>query len=150
MIISNIKKADMDEIRIFLKDCAPYVVPHHKYIYWMMEHYYASTCFVAKEDNHIIGFLSALPSMDKNCAFLWQIAVSKNQQNRGIAKRLLEAFTTEARKLGLSSIQMSINENNIPSHKLFQKYAESLGSVLELIDIYEDDEQGENLYNIKI
>jgi len=140
-----------DKVSELLGDCVPYVLPHHPYVYWILSEYYPSLCYVAQEDGDTIGFVCALHSTQKNCAFIWQLAVDKEYRRSGVALSLCNKIVEYARDNRLKSIQITINDENAASARFFKFFAEQSGSYLEKIELaglcfFEK----ENAYEIKL
>ncbi len=132
--IRSITEDDNSSILELIDNCRPYVLPHHEYFYWILEHYYQSTCFVCELDMKLIGFISGLPSIDKKSIFIWQICVHPNFRKLKLGNQMLNKIYNRFTELNFESIQFSIDKNNIPSYKLFEKFAIEKNMVIEAIN----------------
>lgn len=148
--IRNINQSDIKDIRKLLAICEPYVLPYSNYVYWILENYYSSSCFVATINDEIIGFISAMPSIEKEIIFVWQISINSNFRGMGIGKQLLDKVVDSAQKFKMNAIQFSIDSNNAASKRLFMNLADRLESPINQVGTYKDDKYEENLYQIKL
>lgn len=149
-MIRKLEKNDIDEVIDLVKRCMPYVVPYNPYAYWILHSYYSNTCRVAEFEGKIIGFLSAMPSMEKKAVFIWQLCVDRELRGGGVGTRLLDSVVAATRQLGFSSIQFSIADTNRPSYSLFKRYAEKNGMKLTEMTKESFGELTEILYQIDI
>lgn len=78
-----------------------------------------SYCFVAKDDEKIVGFFTLWESVDD--IHLTNIVVKKDLRNNGIATIMLKYAIDFVRKSGKSSLTLEVNENNIYAKKLYLK-----------------------------
>ena len=131
--IRSIVKEDHAAIIELIKNCSPYVESHHEYLYWILENYYKSTCFVCKNEENIIGYISGLPSFDENAIFIWQICVHQNYRKNKIGNMLLNHITERLSDYKLNSLQFTIDKDNIPSYRLFENFAIENGLHIEAV-----------------
>lgn len=69
-----------------------------------------TTCFVAQEDNRIVGAIIA--GHDGRRGYLHHTAVSKDYRRRGIAKALVESAVTALKKEGINKCALVVFERN--------------------------------------
>lgn len=126
MHLRTLKHGDSEYI-IDLLNCSgnSYISTYNNYIYWILENYYSTICFVIEEDNKFIGFVSGMPSINRNLIFLWQICVRDNYRNKGIGRLLLDTFVEKSKILEVSFIEFSITLENDTGIHLFKSYADS-------------------------
>ena len=67
----------------------------------------------------IEGFPNKIEDMPENVVYIWEVVTRKEFMGRGIAKKLL-AYVLD--KFNNYTIYSCINENNIPSIRLHEKY----------------------------
>jgi L-2,4-diaminobutyric acid acetyltransferase len=123
MLIRNLNKDDISKIIDLIDKGRPYVVPYNPYVYWFLYNYYGTTCKVMEYENRIIGFISAMPSVDKKTIFIWQVCIDNDFRGRGFAELLLVSIKDEAKILDFSNLQLSISDENLASQKLFKRFA---------------------------
>jgi L-2,4-diaminobutyric acid acetyltransferase len=150
MEIRKLEVSDITMVQELLSKFKPYVLPYSNYVYWILNNYFSSTCFVAEEENKIIGFISALPSVDKEYLFIWQVAVDTDYHHLGIGSKLLDAVIAEAKNKSYKSIEFSIDSKNIASQNMFSSKAEKLDSHMDIISTYTTKEYNEIVYSINI
>jgi L-2,4-diaminobutyric acid acetyltransferase len=150
MEIMELKKEAIPEVMELLESRKPYVLPHHDYVYWIMEEYFPSSNYVVSEGYRIIGFICTLPSIDKKCYFIWQIVVASDYRGRNIASLLVNRIIEEAKLKGLNKLELSINNENVASHKLFVRIAREHNSTLKKTGEYRYKNVTENVYSIEL
>lgn len=148
MEIMNLKKENIPAVMELLSNGKPYVLPHHDYVYWIMEGYFPSSNYVVSEDNKVIGFICALPSIDKKCYFIWQIVVDVDYRGKKIASKLVDRIIEESKVHGYNKLELTINKDNKASYKLFQRIAIKHNSSLIKIGEYKYKDLEEILYSI--
>ena len=74
-------------------------------------------------NGNVVATLSYLKFSDYNETgfYIYDLVVSSNYRNRGLATKLLEEAKVHAKALGCSNITLSHYVNNIPATKLYQK-----------------------------
>lgn len=150
MLIRNYTKDDIKEIIDLIDRGRPYVVPYNRYVYWFLNNYYGSTCKVIENEGRLIGFVSAMPSVEKNTLFIWQVCIDADFRGRGLAHELLLSVLDEAKKLKLSSLQLSISDENLASQKLFKKFAMDNNLNIFELDRVDFEQLTEIVYQIDI
>lgn len=150
MEIRRIQEEDIIQIRELLSKSAPYVLPHHHYIYWMMAHYCSESNIVAMEKGSVVGYLCAVPEEKKNCYFIWQIVVDSRMRNKGVAIQMMDVLIKLAEENKIQTLELTIDKNNEASRNFYKKYAEKLGSGLEKIGEYRYEGNHDIVYRITI
>ena len=104
------------------------IVQHPGHFYKIMAAHFGDTFFVAKEKKEdgsieILGFMMGFLSRKLDgCLFVWQIAVSKNAQGKGVGSRLLDHTINYARAVeDCRYIMATVEIDNYASQKLFEK-----------------------------
>lgn len=149
MKIISLKKEDIPAVMELLSKGKPYVLPHHDYVYWIMEEYFPSSNYVVSEGNKIIGFICALPSIDKKCYFIWQIVVDPDYRGKKVASILIDRIIEESKFKGYNKLELTINSNNKASYKLFEHKANEHNSSLKKIGEYKYKDINDILYSIE-
>lgn len=124
MRIDNLSMNDVQEVIELVARCKPYVVPYNQYAYWILQNYFGSTCRIVKVENKIIGYISAMPSIDKNTVFIWQLCIDDEFRGKGLGTLLLSSVSDEAIRLGYGNLQLSISDTNTASQSLFKRFAQ--------------------------
>lgn len=151
MKIKSFNFAGIEKVSALLTDCAPYVLPHHPYVYWILGEYFPSLCFTAHEDDSIVGFVCALYSTEKDCIFIWQLAVDGKHRQMGTAILLCQKIAEYARNNSIGSLQVTINAENTASLSFFSKLAKQYGTSLKKTTLAGLDYfECENSYEIKL
>ncbi len=149
MEIMSLKRENIPTVMELLSKGKPYVLPHHDYVYWIMEGYFPSSNYVASIENKIIGFICALPSIDKKCYFIWQIVVASDYRGKKIATLLVNRIIEEAKLKGYNKLELTINCDNIASYKLFERTTIEHRSSLKKIGEYKYNDSNEIVYSIE-
>ncbi len=150
MEITNLKKEAIPEVSELIVSGEPYVLPHHDYVYWIMEEYFSSSNYIVTDSNRIIGFICALPSLDKKCYFIWQIVVASDYRGKKIASLLVNRIIEEAKLKAFNRLELSIHGENEASQKLFERIAKENNSTLNKIDEYRSKNYHEYVYSIEL
>jgi L-2,4-diaminobutyric acid acetyltransferase len=151
MKISKFNNHYSEKVRLLLANNAPYVVPHHEYVYWIMEEYFPSLNFIVHECDTVVGFICAIHSIEKNCVFIWQLAIDHKYKRQGVATILCEKIFHYCRDNNVNSIQLTINDKNVASIQFFTSFSQKMGMVFEklFLDGIEDFKD-ESAYKIFI
>jgi ribosomal protein S18 acetylase RimI-like enzyme len=96
-------------------------------------------CFVWEEDGRLLGFVyHALKEMTDRTWYLWWIAVSPDQQGRGLGGKLLTFVEDDIRALGgrLIVVETSTTAHYEPTRRFYLKRGYT--SATEIPDFYAD------------
>ncbi|MCT2536160.1 diaminobutyrate acetyltransferase [Aquibacillus koreensis] len=94
------------------------------YKYIMMCEYFAETCVVAKEDDKLVGFVTAfIPPEKPDAVFIWQVGVDSSQRGKGIASRLLNHLIEREYCQDVRFVEATVTPSNNASQSLFRKLA---------------------------
>ncbi|QHQ62987.1 GNAT family N-acetyltransferase [Anaerocolumna sedimenticola] len=149
MEVMRLKKDNIPAVIELLGNGKPYVLPHHDYVYWIMEEYFPSSNYVVSADNKIIGFICALPSIDKQSYFIWQIVVDENYRGKKVATILVNQIIDEAKLKGFNKLELTINCDNKASYNLFERTANEHKGRLKSIGEYRYKDSNEIVYSIE-
>jgi len=150
MEIRNMEINDIQNVIELLENSKPYVLPHHHYVYWIMQEYFLSTNIIALHQGKIVGYICGLLSTEKDCIFIWQIAVDRAYKRRGIGSRLLSELVTYSEKNHIKSLQFSIDKSNNSSYELFLQLARKLNKKMERIGSYNTGDMNDIVCRIDI
>ncbi len=149
MEVMSLKRDNIPAVTELLSEGKPYVLPHHDYIYWIMKEYFPSSNYVVLEENKIIGFVCALPSIDKKSYFIWQIVVDADYRGKKVATLLVNRIIDEAKLKGFNKLEFTIDCTNKASYKLFERTANEHCSSLKKIDEYKYKDLNDIVYSFE-
>jgi L-2,4-diaminobutyric acid acetyltransferase len=113
-----------------------------------MEEYFSN--YVVYADNKIIGFICALPSIDKQSYFIWQIVIDENYRGKKVATILVNQIIDEAKLKGFNKLELTINYGNKASYNLFERTANEHNGRLKSIGEYRYKDSNEIVYSIEL
>ncbi|QDP42051.1 diaminobutyrate acetyltransferase [Radiobacillus deserti] len=94
------------------------------YKYIMMSKYFRETCVVAKENDKLVGFVTAfIPPEQSDVVFIWQIGVDSSQRGKGIASKLLNALVNRRACKDVRFVEATVTPSNKASQSLFKRLA---------------------------
>lgn len=125
------------------------------YTYLMMSKFFSETCIVAKEDDKLVGFVTAFlkPEAD-NTVFVWQIAVDQSQRGKGLGKQLLRELLTSDGCKQVRFLEATISPSNKASQALFKGVAKEFRTACRIKECFSADmfpgegHEAELTYNI--
>ena len=123
MAVTICKAEENDFLNIykFVSKCKP-LESYSEHFYKIMLRYFGNSCFVAKFNDEIVGFVMGFRSqVDKEKIFLWQIGVFSYYRGKEVSKMLLDDFEKAGKNLGCKRIEVTVDPDNIASQKLFEK-----------------------------
>jgi len=120
--VRTAKETDFLAVHDFVSQCPP-LESYAEHVYKIMLRYSGNSCFIAEMRKRIMGFVMGFISQTHSpqTYFLWQIGVSPTLQGTGQGQRLLAEVEKQVKKLGCQRIELTIDPENIPSQKLFEK-----------------------------
>ncbi|MCF7888088.1 MAG: GNAT family N-acetyltransferase [Candidatus Omnitrophica bacterium] len=121
MKIREVKAEESSKVIELVKKCKPLeVYPDH--IYRIIFRYFKDLCIVAEDKDQLIGFAMGFSAQnpDKTC-FFWQIGVNPKVQAKGLGRKIVDYFEKKVKELGYNRIELTVDIENIPSQKLFEK-----------------------------
>lgn len=90
------------------------------YCYMMLCDYFKETCVIAKDEDEVVGFLSALCTpRDEKTLFVWQIAVSGKHRRKGIGRKMLDTLLNRESCRDIRYIETTISPDNLASRRMF-------------------------------
>jgi L-2,4-diaminobutyric acid acetyltransferase len=123
MAVTICKAEENDFLKVykFVSNCKP-LENYSEHFYKIMLRYFGNSCFVAKFNDDIVGFVMGFRSqVDNEKFFLWQIGVFSYYRGKEVSKMLLDEFEKAGRNLGCKRVEVTVDPENIPSQKLFEK-----------------------------
>jgi L-2,4-diaminobutyric acid acetyltransferase len=119
-----IKKGNEDDflkIYKFISNCKP-LENYSEHFYKIMLRYFGNSCFIAEFNNDVVGFVMGFRSqVDQNKFFLWQIGVFSKYREKEVGKKLINEIEKAARSLGCKSVELTVDPENMPSTRFFEK-----------------------------
>ncbi|WP_332691484.1 diaminobutyrate acetyltransferase [Halalkalibacter lacteus] len=110
------------------------------YKYIMMCEFFAETCVVAKEDDQVVGFVTAfIPPERQDVVFVWQIGVHSSQRGKGLASKLLEELVQRDGCTEVKYVEATVTPSNEASQALFRRLARSYDTECEVHDCFSED-----------
>lgn len=145
MQIRPFQAEDTAEVQRLLAQGKPYVVPYSEYVYWILGRYCSGSCFVAESGGRLCGFLAAVPSRERGCLFLWQIAVAPEARQKGTALMLLGQAWQQAGGV----LEISVDPRNTACLGLLQKASALWGCRISAVGEYKDSMFSETVYRME-
>ncbi|GAK10327.1 LOW QUALITY PROTEIN: L-2,4-diaminobutyric acid acetyltransferase [Geomicrobium sp. JCM 19038] len=110
------------------------------YKYLMMAEYFAETCVVVKEDDELVGFVTAfiLPER-QNTVFVWQVGVDESQRGRGLASRMLNEVLERNSCGKVKYLEATVTPSNDASQKLFRRLAVKNDTACHVSECFSED-----------
>ncbi|WP_407271532.1 diaminobutyrate acetyltransferase [Radiobacillus sp. PE A8.2] len=94
------------------------------YKYIMMAEFFAETCVVAKENDKLVGFVTAfIPPKRNDAIFVWQVGVDSSQRGKGVATKLINELLTRDACNDVRFIEATVTPSNKASQSLFKRLA---------------------------
>ena len=136
--IRQMNREDIPKVRELISQGEPYVKVYSHYVYWIMCSYEGETCFLAEKDGKIVGVLTGVVSKEKDCLFVWQVAIAKEERRQGIGRLLFACAARSAKNLGLSALEFGVDPENKPCIQLIMHMTKEWGSQLKTVEEYRD------------
>ena len=121
----------------FTAGCPP-MENYPEHVYKIILRFFGDYCFIAEENEQIIGFVMGIvPQSFKGTYFLWDIGVKPSYRGQGIGGRLVREVEKESGRMGFKRVELTIDPDNLPSQKLFEKMgyeniSERVGKTIEV------------------
>jgi L-2,4-diaminobutyric acid acetyltransferase len=94
------------------------------YCYLLLCTHFAETSVVARINNEIAGAITAyVPPGQHDTLFVWQVAVAKTAQRRGLARQMLEDILQRGQLKHIRWIETTVTSDNEASRALFSSLA---------------------------
>ena len=122
--IRHLKQSDARYLHDLIVRCPPLDV-NSLYAYALMTLHHSATCFVAVMDEQICGAVTGyIPPTQPDTYFLWQVAVSPEQQGTGLGSALLNHVYQHCMlPLQLNYLETTISPSNSASQHVFTRFA---------------------------
>ncbi|WP_100398031.1 diaminobutyrate acetyltransferase [Bacillus sp. FJAT-44742] len=110
------------------------------YKYIMMCEFFAETCIVVKEDEKVVGFVTAfIPPEKQDTVFVWQIGVDPSQRGKGLASRILNNLMEREACKDVHYLEATVTPSNEASQALFRKLARSHDTECTVSECFAED-----------
>ncbi|PKR77334.1 diaminobutyrate acetyltransferase [Halalkalibacillus sediminis] len=110
------------------------------YKYLMMCEYFAETCVVAKEDDKVVGFVTAfIPPERQDVVFVWQIGVDSSQRGKGVASKLLDELVNRKACRDVRFLEATVTPSNQASQSLFKRFARDNDTECKISECFSED-----------
>lgn len=120
-VIRTAREDEFEEIEHFTACCEP-LESYDSHEYKILLRYFGNTSYLIEREGEIVAFEMGFPSgRDPETYFLWQIGVAPDVQGEGLGARLLAHIERQVVTLGCRRIELTIDPDNIPSRKLFER-----------------------------
>ncbi len=94
------------------------------YKYILMSEYFDETCVVAKQNNKVVGFITAfIPPKKQDTIFIWQVGVDASLRGKGIASQMLHFLMQSDACENIKYVEATITPTNRASQSLFERLA---------------------------
>lgn len=122
MQIQTLSENDINETIEFSKQCE-YLIAERSSIYWVLSQFFNNTCFIAKNDDTIIGILLGfLSQTDNKTGFIHSIGISKKHRRKGIASNLINEFEKAIKKLDGNVISLTTELDNANAIQFYETH----------------------------
>ncbi len=120
-VIRNPEENEFMKIYEFVSNCKP-LENYEEHFYRIMLRYFSKNCLLAEVNDHMAGFILGFISQNEpKKFFIWQVGVNPNIQGKGIGSRLVEGIEKKALDSGSERSELTVDPENTPSQKLFEK-----------------------------
>ncbi|WP_425431924.1 diaminobutyrate acetyltransferase [Gracilibacillus ureilyticus] len=110
------------------------------YKYILMSEYFNETCVVAKQNNQVVGFITAfIPPKNEDAIFIWQVGVDASQRGKGIASKMLHFLLESKACQEVTFVEATITPSNRASQSLFQKLARDFDTEIQSTEFFTED-----------
>ncbi len=110
------------------------------YKYIMMCEFFSETCVVAKENDNLVGFVTAfIPPERQDVVFVWQIGVDPSQRGKGLASKILEELINRPGCKDVQYLEATITPSNIASQSLFKRLARDQKTNCKILECFSED-----------
>ena len=101
MKIRNFQEEDIREVIAFFKLCEKEVFVERSSIYWMFWKFFRNTCFIAVDDNKVIGVLLGLIDQTRGeYGFVHELGVAETHRGQGVGTKLIDEFGKVVKEAG--------------------------------------------------
>ncbi|MDQ0208270.1 diaminobutyrate acetyltransferase [Alkalicoccobacillus murimartini] len=124
------------------------------YKYMMMADFFTDTCVVAKQDDELVGFVTAFIQPERpDTLFIWQVGVDASQRGKGLASKMITELITWNAK-DIKYLEATVTPSNQASRALFNKLGRELDTECEISDHFsaslfpDDSHEKEQMFRV--
>ncbi|WP_096435680.1 diaminobutyrate acetyltransferase [Alteribacter populi] len=125
------------------------------YKYLMMCEFFSETCVVAKQQDQLVGFITAfIPPEQEDVVFIWQVGVDSSQRGKGVASKMLDELISRKACRHVRYLEATVTPSNVASESLFRRLARDHSTDCTVTTCFpaeafpEDDHESELTYRI--
>lgn len=116
-----------------------------RYSYLILCKHFRETCVIGENDNGIVSFLSTYKPPEKSdVLFIWQVAVARHQQGKGVASAMVKYLLSEEYLKDVTYLETSVTPPNRKSLALFKSIAGYLNTTIEKQEFLKGEDFGAN------
>ncbi len=117
------------------------------YCYLIICTHFSQTSVVARSNDQVVGTITGyIPPEQPDTLFVWQVAVDKCAQRRGLARRMLEHILEREALRGVRWIETTVTADNDASRALFASLARRRQCELVETSMFDRCEHFHNLH----
>lgn len=83
---------------------------------------YGKVFVILTEKNEIVSVIEVLSSFDRDKAYLYGVSTSKKFQKKGYGKKLLDYVLKYLIKIGIKTVELTADEDNIIAQNLYSQF----------------------------
>lgn len=103
---------------------SPFLDDNSLYCYLAICSHFSGTSVVARIDGELAGVITAyVPPAQPDTLFVWQVAVAKTAQRRGLARSMLDHILQRPALEAVRWVETSVTKDNEASRSLFDSLA---------------------------
>lgn len=127
---------------------SPFLDDNSLYCYLMVCSHFSATSVVARINDELAGVITAyIPPEQPDTLFVWQVAVAKNAQRRGLARSMLEHILQRNTLQHIKWLETTVTLDNQASRGLFDSLAKRLQCDLQESIMFDRTEHFNNLHD---
>jgi L-2,4-diaminobutyric acid acetyltransferase len=126
-------------------ECPPLDL-NSRYAYLLLCAHHAGTCVIAEQDRVVAGAITAyFPPLQPDTLFIWQVAVHPAMRGQQLGARMLQHLLERCMgERPVRWIETTISPGNLPSQKLFSRFARQHRIAFTTETFFAADEFGES------
>lgn len=118
------------------------------YCYLLICSHFADTSVVARLEDEVAAVVTAyVPPQQPDTLFIWQVAVAKIAQRRGLARTMINEILGREALANIRWIETTVTHDNKASRALFASLARDLGCELRESPMFDRKKHFRNLHD---